>query len=646
MTSNFGALPGDWHHFADVLGLRDDLLPVVSNPKAVISPDSKIQGPGKTPSDYNKRGQMRGFLEWTDYRATPEDIENWAKEPDYGICLNTRRIRAIDVDVDDFDMANDIEQFIVDTLGYTPPTRRRQNSSKFLMLVDLPGEFTKRRFKTEKGVIEFLATGQQAVIRGTHPSGVRYELDGGLPDSIPAVTPEQFESLWAGLNEKFGTEDSVNTRAGITPAKKRQMSDIDDPLVDYLSEHDWVLDINRDGRVDITCPFESQHTTQSGDSSTSYFPAGLGGFAQGHFRCMHSHCDHRTDNDFKEAIGWTTHGMPNDEEEPAAISSTPVDLDTLFSDLILTDEDVSAMADAEFLIDNLIVRGSLHAFVAPANGGKTTLFIHLCEELSARGLRIFYVNADANPSDLKRHQAHAKAHGYFVLAPDAKAGKGPQDIVSKLRALNETGGDLSELVVILDTLKKFANMIDKSRMRAFLALMRGLSAKGATIILLAHTNKRTEDDGKHIFEGTGDLRNDVDNLIYLEGEKDTAKGIQTVTTRPDKVRATFKPASWIIDLESRQVHQSEGVLHVMGTELRTVLELAKQAIINGAQKQSTLVSFIKDRTALGDKKVRECLFDLTRNYGQPLSMAKGENNASLYSIRDSLAGFDDESAVE
>lgn len=304
----FGASPGDWQHWSVVAPLAD-LLPVVSDPHAKKSPDSKIQGPGKTPSDFNRRGEMRGFKDWTTYHATPADLEKWAADNRLGVCLQTRRIRAIDVDVDDFDEAVDIEQFLVDTLGYEPPTRRRDNGAKFLMLVDLPGEFTKRRFKTEKGVIEFLATGQQAVICGTHTSGVRYEWEGGLPYAIPAITPQQFESLWTALSAQFGTEESVNTRAGITPAKKRQMADINDPLVAFLDENLWVKDINRDGRVDITCPFESEHTTESGDSATSYYPAGVGGFEQGHFKCQHSHCDHRTDNDFKEAIGWTTHGL-------------------------------------------------------------------------------------------------------------------------------------------------------------------------------------------------------------------------------------------------------------------------------------------------------------------------------------------------
>jgi hypothetical protein len=132
----------------------------------------------------------------------------------------------------------------------------------------------------------------------------------------------------------------------------------------------------------------------------------------------------------------------------------------LFTDLILNQEDVDRMADADFLVPDMIVRGHVAAYVSQANGGKTTVFIHLCEELKAIGMRVLYINADANPSDLKAHFAHAVAHGYDVIAPDAKAGMGTADVMSKLAKMNASNSNLSEYVFIIDTVKKFADMID------------------------------------------------------------------------------------------------------------------------------------------------------------------------------------------
>lgn len=108
----YGAAPGDWDHFSLILELTEDLLPVVSNPHTEISPLSKMKDKGKTPSQFNRSGKVAGFPKWTEYRATLDDVEKWSKQPDYGICLQTRKVRAIDVDISDFDESVDVEAFV------------------------------------------------------------------------------------------------------------------------------------------------------------------------------------------------------------------------------------------------------------------------------------------------------------------------------------------------------------------------------------------------------------------------------------------------------------------------------------------------------------------------------------------------------
>lgn len=320
----FGAYPRDWDTFDLVLGLTADLLPVVSDPNATKSPLSKIQGPGKTPSYFNGRGQMVGLPEWTKYAATFDDVAKWSKNDRLGICLQTRQARAIDVDVGDFDEATDVEAFIDAHLGFKLPVRRRKNSTKFLMLFWLPGDMTKRRFKTktEGNFIELLATGQQCVVAGQHTSGARYEWDGGPPEDIPPLTSEQFEALWLALHAKFGSEASVTVRNGQAPTVKRRLEDANDPIGFFLEEHWTVHNVTDDGRVDILCPWHEGHSTESGETATSWYLAGVGGFAQGHFKCLHTSCAGRTDQDFKNAIGYNSHDfevieVPDGDVRPA-----------------------------------------------------------------------------------------------------------------------------------------------------------------------------------------------------------------------------------------------------------------------------------------------------------------------------------------
>lgn len=321
---SFGAPQSDWDHLDLVLGLTADLLPVVSNPNAIKSPLSKIQGPGKTPSHYNKRGQMVGFAEWTKYRATADDISSWSKQADYGICLQTRLTRAIDVDCGDFDEATDIEALIDAHVGFKLPVRRRSNSSKFAMLFSLPGEITKRRFKTktEGNFVELLGTGQQIIVAGQHTSGSRYAFDGGLPNSIPELTTDQFDSLWAALHGQFGSEASVSTRAGRAPTIKRRLADANDPVGEYLEDHWTVHDVTDDGRVDVLCPWEAGHSSESGTSASSWYLANVGGFKTGHYKCLHTSCAHRTDQDFLNEIGYNAHGFDVIEVESTVSAST------------------------------------------------------------------------------------------------------------------------------------------------------------------------------------------------------------------------------------------------------------------------------------------------------------------------------------
>lgn len=174
--NHYGALASDWAHFGQGLGLAADLLPVVSNPNAKVSPLSSLKTLGKTPSVYNSSGLVVGIPKWTQRSTTSEDIAEWEKQPDYGICVQTRRLRAIDIDVEDAELALRIVARFEENFGRKLPRRWRENSGKCLLIFNCPGTFSKRAFKVEGGgQVEFLADGQQFVAVGTHPSGVRYQ---------------------------------------------------------------------------------------------------------------------------------------------------------------------------------------------------------------------------------------------------------------------------------------------------------------------------------------------------------------------------------------------------------------------------------------------------------------------------------------
>jgi len=109
----------------------------------------------------------------------------------------------------------------------------------------------------------------------------------------------------------------------------------EDVVAQWLHEHWEVLGESSNGTaLYISCPFEDQHTSESNASSTVYFLAGTGGYAQGHFDCKHSHCSERKDSDFLDAIGYMTSDFEKLEssmENEGTVWDKPIDTSLMLS---------------------------------------------------------------------------------------------------------------------------------------------------------------------------------------------------------------------------------------------------------------------------------------------------------------------------
>jgi hypothetical protein len=173
--------------------------------------------------------------------------------------------------------------------------------------------------------------------------------------------------------------------------------------------------------------------------------------------------------DFAKALNWnaeiTKHNqrlfMQAQVQAKKPDTEKICDIDSLFNELVLTEEHVNKMSDATFLIPHVIVKGHLSVYPAPANGGKSALFRYFSEELSRIGMKVIYINVDAPPDDLRKHFAHAKEHNYRVIAPDACDGKSSSDVIDILQRIADSNSTCDEYVFILDTLKKFIDVISK-----------------------------------------------------------------------------------------------------------------------------------------------------------------------------------------
>lgn len=512
MTKTYGATPQDWDHFDLVLGLGPDLLPVVSNPNATISPNSKMAALGKTPSFYNGQHQVVGFPRWTEHQTGGADTEKWRDHPDYGICIQTRRVRALDIDVEDREEADAICGALAQ-FGF--PCRTRLNSNKRLFALVMPGDFRKRVIRTKHGIIEFLATGQQFIAVGTHPSGARYEWPGRLPSVIPEVTPEDFEKIWSALEKQFGVEPSREAKTGPTKQAKLQEAHENDATAKLLFESGSVLSTERDGRLHITCPFEDDHTGPSSDSATTYFPANTGGFLLGHFKCLHAHCEHRTDSEFRQALGLEVNDFEDCTGETSPVTSPASNEDGGADAPIAPQratfapqpvpEFLSTGGDTEWLVKGVLPKAGLAFIYGQPGSGKTfwalDILLHISRGLEWNGHRThkgrcLYIAAEGAQGARKRLRAYRQYYG------DAVDFDGLQVIADAPRLNNEVDrkalwqaikpcGELD--VIVVDTLAAVTPGIDENSGRDYGPVLKYCSElhkrTGALVLFVHHCGK-------------------------------------------------------------------------------------------------------------------------------------------------------------
>jgi len=545
----YGATKAEWQCFARLA--LDDLLPVVSDPNATISTQSKMTALGKTPSQFNRNGHAVGIPGWTSHHTTQDDIEKWSKDSRLGICVQTRRIRAIDCDLENAVLARNVHDEINKFLGINLPTRSRSTSPKFLLAFNMPGDYPKRVIHCDGGgMIEFLGSGNQFVACGTHPSKVKYEWKGGLPDSIPTLTPNQFEALWKRLEECFAAEGTTSSTEA-KPAKAAVLAGAvtNDRIARALI--DKGANVERDGKLLLTCPFADGHTP-GGDDTVAFFPKYTGGFVQANFKCLHASCSHRTNGDFFEALGIASPTLDDFDvldEAPAPEGDKPRGKIIGIGDLL-----GKTFTPLNWVVPKVLPEG-LFLLVSAPKIGKSWLSLQLVLAVATGGevLGQKVKAGDALYLALEDNERRLQDR-LRLLGADTTVRVGRADFATEW-ALSNAGGTEgidawltahpNARLVVVDVLERFrprrsakGNMYAEDY--AAIAALKKLSDKHRVAILVVHhTRKGASDDPFATVSGSQALTGGADGTLILERDRGESRGKLHLTGRDIKDDGEF-----------------------------------------------------------------------------------------------------------
>tara|TARA_R110000782_G_scaffold48146_1_gene105502 strand:+ start:3199 stop:5289 length:2091 start_codon:yes stop_codon:yes gene_type:complete len=194
-----------------------------------------------------------------------------------------------------------------------------------------------------------------------------------------------------------------------------------------------------------------------------------------------------------------------------------------------------------YIFEGMALKGQITLFFAKPGTGKTLLFMHFIIDSIIKGTiknsNLFYINADDSYKGLFTKGKMAEKHGFEMISP-AESGISPGDILNMLDELSNTD-DASEIIIILDTLKKFTDLMNKKNQSDFYNVLRKLVAKNATVIIAGHTNKYPDEEGNLIYEGTSDTMNDIDCAYSINlmtpSEGDVVVEFRRVKSRGDVV---------------------------------------------------------------------------------------------------------------
>lgn len=318
-----------------------------------------------------------------------------------------------------------------------------------------------------------------------------------------------------------------------------------------------------------------------------------------------------------------------------------------------------------FVLKGIAILGQWTTIYGSPNSGKTLLTNWLLQEAiensQIESESVFYINADDHFRGLVEKTELAEEWCLHMIAPHHNDFAVNQ--IPGLMSDMARDGSANGVIFILDTLKKFTDLMDKRAASEFGLAARGFVSAGGTLIALAHTNKHKNSDGKTVYSGTSDIVDDSD-CCYLIDKVSTAeadgKTVHTVEFRNIKMRGDVEPAagfsyerrlgqSYLELLNSVNRIGSEDVEKIKSftetqeqlAEDSAVIDAVCSLIREGVGTKDRLVKKAKESTTASTRQIRDVLESRTgESYllGDRWKVRKGAHNRHEYAVLEAPSG--------
>ncbi|MDG1725881.1 MAG: AAA family ATPase [Emcibacteraceae bacterium] len=306
-----------------------------------------------------------------------------------------------------------------------------------------------------------------------------------------------------------------------------------------------------------------------------------------------------------------------------------------------------------FILSDIALQGQITLLFAEAGSGKTLiimkLLINAIQESRIEAENVYYINADDNYKGLHTKAEIAEEYG-FLMINHAENNMKPSDILNMFDKLRKEDG-LDGIVIVLDTLKKFADMMSKSAQKELMEGLRILCMDGATVIIAGHTNKHKSSEGELVYEGTGDTLNDIDcaysmNKMSPDNEEQQVIEFRNVKSRGSNIeKASYQYSKTsnaeYVDLMNSVTCLSANQITKVKTQLnnsdmiekyKDEIKFIEPHIFFKDLNQSQILEELQKSNAEDKPSRRNITSALTDLVDIKWEATKGSNNQLIYSL--------------